>query len=91
LVFRNTWDYFEKRNEFNLWLDQIEKLGIKTLNPIAIIKQNKHKFYLRNGTAGNKNTPTVFIDKTTNLDLKELIPLEQSGFKPCLFCWILSD
>jgi hypothetical protein len=23
------------------------KLGIKTLNPIAIIKQNKHKFYLR--------------------------------------------
>jgi hypothetical protein len=44
--FRNTWDYFEKENEFNLWLDQIEKLGIKTLNPI-IIKQNKHKFYLR--------------------------------------------
>jgi hypothetical protein len=27
-----------KENEFNLWLDQIEKLGIKTLNPIAIIK-----------------------------------------------------
>jgi hypothetical protein len=38
---------FRKEKEFNLWLDQIEKLGIKTLNPIAIIKQNKHKFYLR--------------------------------------------
>jgi hypothetical protein len=33
-----------KKKEFNLWLDQIEKLGIKTLNPIAVIKQNKHKF-----------------------------------------------
>ena len=75
LVFRNTWDYFEKENEFNLWLDQIEKLGIKTLNPIAIIKQNKHKFYLREmEQQGIKILPTVFIDKTTNLDLKELMP-----------------
>lgn len=75
LVFRNTWDYFEKENEFNLWLDQIEKLGIKTLNPIAIIKQNKHKFYLRDmEQQGIKILPTVFIDKTTNLDLKELMP-----------------
>jgi hypothetical protein len=50
---------FRKRNEFNLWLDQIEKLGIKTLNPIAIIKQNKHKFYLREMEQQGINTPTV--------------------------------
>jgi glutathione synthase/RimK-type ligase-like ATP-grasp enzyme len=75
LVFRNTWDYFEKETEFNLWLDQIEKLGIKTLNPIAIIKQNKHKFYLREmEQQGIKILPTLFIDKTTNLNLKELMP-----------------
>jgi glutathione synthase/RimK-type ligase-like ATP-grasp enzyme len=75
LVFRNTWDYFEKETEFNLWLDQIEKLGIKTLNPIAIIKQNKHKFYLREmEQQGIKILPTQFIDKTTNLNLKELMP-----------------
>ncbi|WP_016991169.1 RimK family alpha-L-glutamate ligase [Flavobacterium sp. ACAM 123] len=75
LVFRNTWDYFEKETEFNLWLDQIEKLGIKTLNPIAIIKQNKHKFYLRvMEQQGVKILPTLFIDKTTDLNLKELMP-----------------
>jgi hypothetical protein len=34
-----------KRKEFNLWLDQIEKLGIKTLNPIAVIKQNKQVLF----------------------------------------------
>ncbi len=75
LIFRNTWDYFEKENEFNLWLDQIEKLGIKTLNPIEVIKQNKHKFYLREMEKnGIQIIPTIFIDKTPNLNLSELIP-----------------
>ena len=75
LIFRNTWDYFEKEIEFNLWLDQIEKLGIKTLNPIGIIKQNKHKFYLRElEKQGISILPTVFIDKTNSLNLSEFIP-----------------
>lgn len=75
LIFRNTWDYFEKETEFKIWLDQIEKLGIKTLNPIAIIKQNIHKFYLREmEQQGITILPTVFIDKTNHLNLAELIP-----------------
>jgi glutathione synthase/RimK-type ligase-like ATP-grasp enzyme len=75
LIFRNTWDYFEKETEFNLWLDQIEKLGIKTLNAVGIIKQNKHKFYLREmEKQGISILPTVFIDKTNSLNLAELIP-----------------
>ncbi|RTY93455.1 RimK family alpha-L-glutamate ligase [Flavobacterium sp. GT3R68] len=75
LIFRNTWDYFEKEQEFNLWLDQIERSGIKTLNPIAVIKQNKHKFYLRDlQQQGIAIIPTVFIDKTSNLNLSEIIP-----------------
>lgn len=75
LVFRNTWDYFEKETEFKIWLDQIEKLGIKTLNPIEIIKQNIHKFYLRKmEQQGITILPTVFIDKTDHLNIAELIP-----------------
>ncbi|TDE50984.1 RimK family alpha-L-glutamate ligase [Flavobacterium sp. GT3P67] len=75
LIFRNTWDYFEKETEFKIWLDQIEKLGIKTLNPIEVIKQNIHKFYLREmEQQGISILPTVFIDKTDNLNLAELIP-----------------
>jgi len=76
LIFRNTWDYFEKETEFNLWLDQIERLGIKTLNPIEVIKQNKHKFYLREiEKKGISILPTIFIDKTNHLNLAEIIPL----------------
>lgn len=75
LIFRNTWDYFEKESEFKIWLDNIEKLGIKTLNPIETIKQNIHKFYLRDMEQhGITILPTVFINKTENLDLAELIP-----------------
>jgi glutathione synthase/RimK-type ligase-like ATP-grasp enzyme len=75
LIFRNTWDYFEKENEFNLWLNQIEQLGIKTLNSIEIIKQNKHKFYLREiEKKGISILPTVFIDKTKKLNLAEITP-----------------
>lgn len=75
LIFRNTWDYFEKETEFNLWLDQIEKLGIKTLNAIEIIKQNKHKFYLREmEKTGILILPTIFIDKNANLNLAEILP-----------------
>lgn len=75
LIFRNTWDYFEKETEFNLWLDQIEQLGIKTLNSIGIIKKNKHKFYLREmEKQGIKILPTIFIDKTELLDLHKTMP-----------------
>ena len=75
LIFRNTWDYFEKETEFKIWLDQIAQLEIKTLNPIKIITQNIHKFYLREmEKQGITILPTVFIDKTEHLNLAELIP-----------------
>lgn len=75
LIFRNTWDYFEKETQFNIWLDHIQSLGIKTLNAIEIIQKNKHKFYLRElEKKGIKILPTVFIDKTTALNLAEIIP-----------------
>lgn len=75
LIFRNTWDYCEKEAEFNNWLDHIEKLGIKTLNPLEVIKQNKHKFYLQDlEKNGIPIIPTVFIDKTDSLDLSAKMP-----------------
>ncbi|WP_158730017.1 MULTISPECIES: RimK family alpha-L-glutamate ligase [unclassified Flavobacterium] len=75
LVFRNTWDYFEKEQAFILWLDQIKKLGVKTLNTIDTVKNNIHKFYLKE--LEQKGIPiikTLFIDKTQQLDLNKLIP-----------------
>lgn len=75
LLFRNTWDYFEKEHEFKIWLNHIKTLGIKTLNPIAVIQENIHKFYLRTlEEQGIPVIPTLFIEKTPDLNLAELIP-----------------
>ncbi|WP_291102149.1 MULTISPECIES: ATP-grasp domain-containing protein [unclassified Flavobacterium] len=85
LIFRNIWDYFEKETKFNIWLEQIEKLGIKTLNTIDIIKQNKHKFYLRElEKQGISILPTLFIEKTNNLQVESIIPnhWEKAVLKP---------
>lgn len=75
LIFRNTWDYYQKEIAFNLWLDKIESLGIKTLNPISIIQKNKHKFYLKElEKEGISILPTIFLEKNSTSSLQDLIP-----------------
>ncbi|MCB0444023.1 MAG: hypothetical protein KDC50_08240, partial [Flavobacterium sp.] len=75
LIFRNTWDYYQKETAFNLWLNKIESLGIKTLNPISVIQKNKHKFYLKElEKEGISILPTIFLEKNSISNLHDLIP-----------------
>ncbi|WP_321540457.1 ATP-grasp domain-containing protein [Flavobacterium piscinae] len=75
LIFRNTWDYYQKETAFNSWLDKIESLGIKTFNPISVIQQNKHKFYLKElEKEGILILPTIFLEKNSTSNLYDLIP-----------------
>lgn len=85
LLFRNTWDYYEKEIEFRQWLDKIEQLGIPTFNPIDVIKYNLHKFYLRDlNEKGIEIIPTVFIEKNSDFNLPDSIPQswESAVIKP---------
>jgi glutathione synthase/RimK-type ligase-like ATP-grasp enzyme len=75
LLFRNTWDYYQKEAAFNDWLRKIESLGIKTLNPIATIQQNKHKFYLKElENKGVLILPTIFLEKNSTKNLDAVLP-----------------
>ncbi len=75
LIFRNTWDYYQKEAAFNSWLDKIELLGIKTFNPISVIKKNKHKFYLNElKKDGISILPTIFLEKNSTSNLHDFIP-----------------
>ncbi|WP_291119799.1 ATP-grasp domain-containing protein [Flavobacterium sp. UBA6135] len=75
LIFRNTWDYYQKEITFNLWLDKIKSLGIKTFNPISVIQKNKHKFYLKElEKEGISILPTIFLEKNSSQNLRNLIP-----------------
>jgi len=75
LIFRNTWDYYEKEVAFNKWLEKIKQLGIPTFNSIATIQKNKHKFYLKElQSKGVLVLPTIFLEKNTSIPLAEIIP-----------------
>lgn len=75
LIFRNTWDYYQKETAFHSWLNKIELLGIKTFNPISVIQKNKHKFYLKElENEGISILPTVFLEKNSISNLHDLIP-----------------
>ena len=73
LIFRTVWDYYKYPTEFASWLDELERLNIRTWNPISIVKRNQHKFYLQDlEQKGIDIIPTIFIPKNTGLDLSFL-------------------
>ncbi len=87
LIFRTIWDYFRHPVAFNLWLDKIEKMGIKTLNSIETVRKNHHKFYLRDlEKKGIDIVPTLFLSKGTPLngDLLRKFDGEKAILKPAI-------
>ncbi len=86
-VFRTTWDYFDRFDEFTAWLDRVE--GATALcNSASIIRWNMDKHYLADLEA--KGIPVVasrFIERGSAAPLPEL--LDASGWaeaviKPCV-------
>ena len=79
LIIRSVWDYHLNIAAFSKWLNYIEDKGIKTLNSAGVIRSNQHKFYLKSLQAkGVAIVPTIFIDKTKNLDLS---PVRDTGWQ----------
>ena len=86
-VFRTTWDYFDRFDEFTAWLDRVE--GATALcNSASIIRWNMDKHYLADlETRGIPVVASRFIERGSSVPLPEL--LEASGWseavlKPCV-------
>lgn len=79
IVIRQTWDYFERLDEFRAWLDRVESLT-RVVNPAGVIHWNRNKRYLIDLIeAGVPTVPTVVIERQTPApDLAGL--LAQHGF-----------
>lgn len=78
-IFRTTWDYFERFDEFFTWL---EKTKNKTtfINSAEVINWNIDKHYLQDLAKKNINiAPTLFIEKGENTTLKQLF--EKTNWK----------
>ena len=71
-IFRTTWDYFERFNEFFSWLEKT-KHQTTFINSADIIRWNIDKHYLQDLHNNNINiAPTLFIEKGDKITLKQL-------------------
>ncbi|MBX2945780.1 MAG: hypothetical protein KF725_08090 [Cyclobacteriaceae bacterium] len=81
-VFRTTWDYFDRFQEFSTWLDRISK-QTKLINPLPLVRWNIDKHYLHDlELHGIRIPPTVFIKPRTSKSLTEIV--EQTGWTDCI-------
>ena len=86
-LFRTTWDYFDKFNEFRNWLDFVSK-KTTLINPKSIIDWNFDKQYLKALEAKGVNIPETRIIKSGDKNALAY-HFNKSGFtkavlKPCI-------
>jgi glutathione synthase/RimK-type ligase-like ATP-grasp enzyme len=87
LLFRNTWDYFTKKETFFNWLNELTTRNITTINTLDTIFWNAHKFYLKElQEYGIPVIPGIFISKDDDTDFRMLIPedWEKAVIKPAI-------
>jgi glutathione synthase/RimK-type ligase-like ATP-grasp enzyme len=78
LIFRTTWDYFDRYSEFAPWLARVSKSCL-LLNSADIIKWNIDKNYLQDlMSAGLNVAPTEFLKRDTPTTLSSLF--EKTGW-----------
>lgn len=69
VVFRTTWDYFERYEQFVAWLADVER-RTTVINPTSLVRWNMDKRYLldlqRQGVAV---VPTLLVERGTAVDL----------------------
>lgn len=77
VVFRTVWDYFERFEEFQKWLDEVKKKTI-LINPYELIQWNIDKHYLRDLHSKEiAIVPTHFVDRGKKEMLKQVCKLHQ--------------
>lgn len=87
IIFRSTWDYFDRYDEFSIWLKDV---STKTtlLNSAEIIHWNIDKHYLLDlKQRGIHICESYFIEKGTDTSLLELhknLGWEKTVLKPCV-------
>ena len=87
IVFRTTWDYFDRFEEFSTWLNKVSKETI-LINSEELIRWNVDKHYLADLEAKGINIPkTHFLETGNSADLKSFLNEEGWGkliVKPCV-------
>ncbi len=87
ILFRTTWDYFDRFEEFSAWLSRVSKQTI-LLNSERIIRWNIDKHYLLDlEQKGIHIAKSLFIEQSSSITLKELynqLGWYETVLKPCI-------
>lgn len=87
ILFRSTWDYFDRYPEFSVWLENVST-KTKLINPKELIYWNLDKHYLQDlKNAGINIPPTIFIEKGDKKSLNEIlseVDWKESILKPAV-------
>jgi glutathione synthase/RimK-type ligase-like ATP-grasp enzyme len=86
-VFRTTWDYFDRFDQFKAWLNRVETQTM-LCNPATIVRWNMDKHYLADLEArGISVVPSRFVEQgstTTVADLLDETGWSDAVIKPCV-------
>ncbi|GEO06902.1 hypothetical protein AAE02nite_45660 [Adhaeribacter aerolatus] len=64
IILKSPWDYFDKVNLFQNWLNELDHLGVRVLNPTSVVRWNLNKEYLLAvEEAGFTIVPTQLIEQ----------------------------
>lgn len=87
VLFRTTWDYFDRFDEFSKWLENVSK-QTTLLNSEAIIRWNIDKHYLLDlQKKGIHTAESHFIEKGAKVTLAQvhdILNWENTVLKPCI-------
>ena len=87
VIIKSPWDYHEHIVKFTEWLDMLNKLDLKVLNPVDVLKWNSNKHYLKQlENDGLKVTPSEYQYKGSSIDelLFEKLGKDKLVVKPCV-------
>jgi glutathione synthase/RimK-type ligase-like ATP-grasp enzyme len=87
-ILKSPWDYHEHIGDFLSWLDTLQKLQVRLLNPVEMVRWNCDKHYLKDiEDAGLNIIPSLFLEKCSKphlLPFFEQLGTEKLIIKPCV-------
>lgn len=76
IAVRSPWDYYKRPAEFARWLERVERAGTPVFNPLAMLRWNGDKRYLRELTGyGASLIPTAWVEPGEQASLASLAAL----------------
>ncbi|RSK46768.1 hypothetical protein EI293_04685 [Hymenobacter perfusus] len=88
VLVKSPWDYFDRVTEFYEWLDRMQQLGVRMLNPATTIRWNADKKYLLEmEQAGVRIVPTRLLPRGQAVEAAALLAemgQEQLVIKPAV-------